>query len=125
MNVITVAKRLYNVAWKRVNDTSLQFICEVACRSQLISGCFIIVNATSGVDNSNILLLNSSTVVKGSIEAIEPRLVTISFNNVDPNLEYGYFAYALEAAAIIRSSEIKGSIQPLNCKAYLKYHLIT
>ena len=44
--MITVARQLYSIG-KGVMDTSLQFICKVACRSQLIDGCSITLNVTN------------------------------------------------------------------------------
>ena len=113
--MITVAQQLYNVAWRRANDTSLQFICEVACRSQLINGCSVTLDASThtGLRNDKITLLSSSTDISGDIEAIAPRLVTIHFNNINPNLRYEYSAYALEAGATVYASKIGGLIQPL------------
>lgn len=118
--MIIVARLLYGVSWVRVGHTSLRFICKVACRSTIINGCSITLNATSGVHHY--VLHNNSTDVQGSIEAIEARLVTVNFNTVNPNLEYRYSAYALEAGVAIPSSEVSGPIPALNCEI-LKYQL--
>ena len=111
--MITVARRLYSVHWKRVGHTSLQFICNLACRSNNTNGCSITLTATSGAHN---VLRNSSNNVQGGIEAIEARLVTVNFNSVNPNLKYKYSAYALEVGFAIPSSEVSGTIPALDCE---------
>lgn len=113
-HMITVARQLYSVSWKRVGPTSLQFICKVACRSNIINGCSITLIHTSEI--RHIVLQSSSTDVQGSVEAIEARIVTVNFNNINPNLEYRYSAFPLEAGVAIRSSDVSGPISPLNCK---------
>ena len=70
---------LYNVTWTRVNDATLEFTCEMACRTP-ITGCNINLDSSDGSNKGS----SSSNIVNGSNEAINSRFVTVVVNDVDP-----------------------------------------
>ena len=72
-----------------MDNRTLEFTCEVACRTPAITGCNVDLMDTS--DNV-IKLGNISTIVIGSVEAISSRFVVVLVNDVDPTVEYLYFA---------------------------------
>ena len=80
---------IYNVTWRRVDITTLEFTCELACRTPAITGCNVNLIDTS--DNRE-RLFNFSTIVSGTDEAIRSRFVTVIVNNVNPTAEYSYTA---------------------------------
>ena len=101
---------LHNVTWRRINnDNTLEFTCEVACRTPLISGCAVVLrNPPGGTE--------ISTFVTGMIEAIAPRHVTVVIDNVDPMISYFYSASALVIVnrTSISSPLIRGIIPALS-----------
>ena len=80
---------IYNATWTRVNDTTLEFICEVACRTPAISGCNI--NLEDNSDSSN-TLSGTSFNVNRSDEDISSRFVTVLLTDVDPTVEWTFTA---------------------------------
>ena len=84
---VIVGTPLYNVTWTRVNNTTIEFTCEVACRTP-ITGCNINLGSSDGSNKG----FGSSNNVNGSAEAISSRFVIIVVNNVDPTAECTYIA---------------------------------
>ena len=80
---------IHNVTWRRVDITTLEFTCELACRTPAITGCNVDLIDTS--DNRE-RLFNFCTIVSGTDEAISSRFVTVIVNNVNPTAEYSYTA---------------------------------
>ena len=80
---------IYNATWTRVNNTILEFTCEVACRTPAISGCTI--NLEDNSDSSN-TLSGTSFNVNGLDEDISSRFVTILVTDVDPTIEWTFTA---------------------------------
>ena len=78
---------LYNVTWTRVNNTTIEFTCEVACRTP-ITGCNINLEGSDGSNKG----FGSSNNVNGSAEAISSRFVIVVVNDADPTAEYTYIA---------------------------------
>ena len=72
-----------------MNDTKLEFTCEVACRTPAISGCTI--NLEDNSDGSN-TLSGTSFNVNGSDEDISSRFATVLVTNVDPTVEWTFTA---------------------------------
>ena len=85
----SVTDPIYNATWTRVNDTTLEFICEVACRTPAISGCT--VGLFDNSDSSN-TISGTSFNVNGSDEDISSRFVTILVTDVDPTVEWTFTA---------------------------------
>ena len=105
---------LYDVTWRRINnDNTLEFTCEVACRTPSISGCAVILSNPPGGAETSLL-------VTGMIEAIAPLHVTVVIDNVDPMISYFYTASALVIVnrTIISSIHIRRII-PALCKKTL------
>ena len=71
-----------------MNDTTIEFTCEVACRTPII-GCNINLESSDGSSNKGLV---SSNIVNGSAEAIGSRFVTVVVNNIDPTAECTYTA---------------------------------
>ena len=86
-NLAIVDTPLYNVTWTRVNNTTLEFTCEVACRTP-ITGCTINLDSSDGYNKG----FGSLNIVNGSAEAICSRLVIVVVNDVDPTAECTYIA---------------------------------
>ena len=80
---------IYNATWTRVNNTTLEFTCEVACRTPAISQCNI--NLEDNSDSSN-TLSGTSFNVNGSVEDISSRFVTVLVTDVDPTVEWTFTA---------------------------------
>ena len=78
---------LYNVTWTRVDNTTVEFTCEVACRTP-ITGCNINLDGSDGVNKGS----DSSNIINGSANAISSRFVTLVINDIDPNEECTYTA---------------------------------
>ena len=76
---------MYNFTWTRINNTTLQFTCEVACRTPVITGCIIRL-----VDNNNEneTLSNMSSIVNGTNETFSSHFVIVLVTGVDPTAEY-------------------------------------
>ena len=119
------AEHLYDVTWRRINNNnSLEFTCEVACRTSRISGCSVVLSNPPGGSGTSI-------VVNGSIEDIRPRFVTAVINNVDPMRSYMYSASAL---VIVNKTSISSKlirriipaliISPTTCKSMNVMHCI-
>ena len=72
-----------------MNDTTLQFACEVACRTPAITGCTVRFENYS--DSSN-TLSGRSFNVNGSDEDISSRFVTVLVTDVDPTVEWTFTA---------------------------------
>ena len=100
---------IYNITWTRVDDTTLEFICELACRTPNISGCSIIL-----VNNSSSKGFGTSNIVNGSAEAISSRLTTVVVNDVDPTADCTYIAtpVAIVDGLSISFNSITGIIPP-------------
>ena len=112
---IVAIKRLYDVTWKRINNT-LEFTCEIACRTPLISGCAVIL--------SNGLKGGQSLNMTGMIEAIAPHYVTVVINNVDPLLSYTFSAsvVVIMNTTLIYSTLVRGIVPA--CKLYHSYAVL-
>ena len=85
----SVTDPIYNATWTRVNDTTLEFTCEVACRTPAINQCN--VNLEDNSDNTN-TLSGTSFNVNGSDEDISSRFVTVLVTDVDPTVEWAFTA---------------------------------
>ena len=70
-----------------MNNTTLEFTCEVACRTPII-GCNINLEGSDGSNKG----FGSSNIVNGSDEAISSRFITVVVNDVDPTAECTYIA---------------------------------
>ena len=93
---------MYGVTWRRVNNRTLEFTCELACRTPAIVGCSVdLVNR----DTNQIILLYS-TVLSGTDEAIGSRNVIILVNGINPTAGYNYVAAP--------HARINGTLIPLN-----------
>ena len=94
-----------------MNNRTLEFTCEVACRTPAITGCNINLNDGSGDFSLN----NMSTDVIGADEAISSRFLVIVVNDVDPTVEYSYVAtpQAIENGVILTVDPIRGVIPAL------------
>ncbi|XP_065908575.1 uncharacterized protein [Dysidea avara] len=103
---LPVVQLLYNVVWKRVNSTSIQFTCEVACRTEIIVGCA--VTLTSGQE----MVFGNSLNVEGSLTAFQPRSVTVNVHNINSDLQYSYSASALIEESAISPNLLKGFVPP-------------
>ena len=98
---------LYNVTWTRVNDTTLNFTCEVACRTA-ISGCS--VRLIDNSDNS-ISISDTSFTVIGMNDTFNSRHVNILLNDVNPTADYTFTAVALAiTVGTISLDRITGNI---------------
>ena len=97
---------IYNATWRRIDNTTLEFTCELACRTPAITGCNI--NLSGGSKP----IANFSRVVSGTDEAISSRFVTVIVNNVDPTVEYSYTAIpqAIQDREIVSLNGIQGII---------------
>jgi len=82
---VIVYQYLYNVAWRRINLTTLEFTYELACRTPSIVGCSILLDGGSG----GIEYLSNITEINA---AIASHNVTIITTNLDPMLPYSYSA---------------------------------
>jgi len=104
-------QHLYNVTWKRINITALEFTCEVACRTSSIDGCTVLLD---GGDSG----IGYSSNITGMIEAITPRYVTVVISNLDPMLSYSYSATVLVVInmTIIHTYDRRGKIPAAICK---------
>ena len=80
----TATHLIHNVTWRRVNNTTLEFTCEVACRTPFIVGC-----AVNLVSNSDTISNLSSNII-GMDEAISSRFVIVLVNDVDSTAEYNF-----------------------------------
>ena len=100
---------LHNVTWRRINITTLEFTCEIACRTPLISGCFVVLRA--GGDGQ-------STAITGMAEAIAPRYVSVVITNLNLLRSYFFSASALVIvnSTIITTNRVRGRILPAACK---------
>ena len=106
---------IYHVTWRRVNNSTLEFTCELACRTPAIFGCSVnLVNT-----DSSKTLSNFSTILSGTDEAISSRFVIILVNGVDPTAEFDFVATPQASVngiitsfngirAIIPSAEVQG-----------------
>ena len=80
---------IHNVTWRRVDNRTLEFTCELTCRTPTITGCSISLRDTSNGRNT---LSSFSTILSGTDEDISSRFVTVLVNNVDPTVEYSFTA---------------------------------
>ena len=78
---------LYNVTWTRVNNTTVEFTCEVACRTP-ITGYNINLERSDGANKG----FGSSMIVNGSVDAISSRFITVVINDIDPTEDCTYTA---------------------------------
>ena len=90
-NLAIADNPLYNVTWTRVNNTTVEFTCEVACRTP-ITGCNI--NLDSSHDGAN-KGFGSSDIVNGSADAISSRFITVVINDIEPTEDCTYTANAV------------------------------
>ena len=113
---------IYSVTWRRVDNTTLEFTCELACRTPAITGCH--VNLIDTNDNRE-RLFNFSTIVSGTDEAISSRFVTVIVNNVDPTAEYSYTAtpQAIVDEVFISLNGIQGIIPAAIQGTYILFAL--
>ena len=95
-----------------MNNRTLEFTCEVACRTPAITGCNVNLNDASG---GFLTLNNMPTVVIGADKAISSRFVVILVNDVDPTVEYSYVAIpqAIENGVLLTLDAIQGMIPAL------------
>ena len=101
---------MYNVTWRRVNDTTLEFTCELACRTPVIFGCNVnLINS-----DSHKILSSFSTILSGTNDAISSHIVIILVNGIDPAAEYIYIAtpQARTNETTISFNGIEGLILP-------------
>ena len=78
---------LYNVTWIRVDNTTVEFTCEVACRTP-ITGCNINLDGGDGANKG----FGSSDIINGSANAISSRFITVVINDIDPTEDCTYIA---------------------------------
>ena len=103
-----------NVTWRRVDNTTLEFTCEVACRTPSITGCDVQLQSDSGARISNV-----STVITGENEMINSRFVTVIVNNLKPTAEYSYTTAArvIENGLLLITNNLMGTIPAaVECK---------
>jgi len=102
-------KSIYNVTWTRLNDTTLNITCEVACRSPNISGCHIhlLENNDSGKRITGI-----STTVIGMSDKFNSHYVNILVNDVNPTVDYNFTANSIATVGrtFITLDSITGNI---------------
>ena len=105
-----------------MDNRTLEFTCEVACRTPAITGCNVDLIDTS--DNM-VKTSNMSTVVIGSDEAISSRFVVVLVNDVDPTIEYLYVAIpqAIENRASLSLDGIRNLIPALIKGMYATKHV--
>ena len=65
---------LYNVTWTRVNNTTVEFTCEVACRTP-ITACNINLDGSDGANKG----FGSSDIINGSANAISSRFINCCY----------------------------------------------
>ena len=113
------ANPLYSVDWF-LSYTILAFICKLACRTSIISGCEV-----SLVQGTEIMSMQSEQPV-GSLEKQSSRNSLVIFNNISLNNSFSYRAIALLTDGGVREfgEELVGSVstEDLNCK-FTKYVL--
>ena len=78
---------LYNVTWTRVNNTTVEFTCEVACRTP-ITGCNINLESSDGANKGS----GSSDIINGSDDAVSSRFITVVINDIEPTEDCTYTA---------------------------------
>jgi len=103
-----VTRYLYDATWRRINNNTLEFTCEVACRTPSITECNVVLsNLGSGRSN----------MFTGQLEDISSRFATITvvIDNVDPMRSYMYSAGAIAIAngELISTTLIRGEIPAL------------
>ena len=87
-NLAIADNPLYNVTWTRVDNTTVEFTCEVACRTP-ITGCNINLESSDGATNKG---FGSSNNVSGSVDAISSRFITVIINDIEPTEDCAYTA---------------------------------
>ena len=93
---------MYGVTWRRVNNRTLEFTCELACRTPVIVGCSVnLVNR-----DTNKPILRYSAVSNGTDEAIGSRNVIILVNGINSTAGYNY--------VVAPHARINGTLIPLN-----------
>ena len=70
-----------------MNNITIEFTCEVACRTP-ITGCNINLESSDGSNKG----FGSSNIVNGSADVISSRFVTVVVNNTDPTADCTYTA---------------------------------
>ena len=86
-NLAIADNPLYNVTWTRVDNTTVEFTCEVACRTP-ITGCNINLDNGDRASKGS----GSSNIVSGSADAISSRFLTVVINDIDPTEDCTYTA---------------------------------
>ena len=99
---------LHSVTWRRINITALEFTCEIACKTPLISGCVVVLCGGGG----------QSTAITGMAEAIAPRYVSVVITNLNLLCSYSFSASALVIVnrTFINTNIVRGRILPAACK---------
>ena len=86
-NLAIADNPLHNVTWTRVNNTTVEFTCEVACRTP-ITGCNINLESSDGANKGS----GSSDIINGSVDAISSRFITVVINDIEPTEDCTYIA---------------------------------
>ena len=68
-----------------MNDTTLEFTCELACRTPAITGCHVHLVANNDSSNS---VFGTSYNINGSDEDFSSRFVSVLVTSVDPTIEW-------------------------------------
>ena len=100
-------KHINSVTWRRMNTTTLEFTCELSCRSRGVYGCVVVLNNHRSITGY-------SYVSYGRLQEIAPRYVTIVFNDVDPMMPHNYSVVACLTSGYSFNTILEGTI-PL-CK---------
>ena len=115
-----VTTPIHNVTWRRVDTRTLEFTCELTCRTPAITGCLISLRDTSNGRNT---LSSFSTILSGTDEDISSRFVTVLVNNVEPTAEYSFTAapQAIVDRAVVTLEVIRGIIPAAIQGMYILY----
>ena len=105
---------IYNVTWRRVDNTTLEFTCGLACRTPAITGC-----------NVNLIDTSNDRNTLFSFSAISSHFVTVIVNNVNPTAEYSYTAIpqAIVDGVFISLNGIQGIIPATIQGTYILFAL--
>ena len=91
-----------------MNKTTLEFTCELACRTPAITGCNINLNS-----DTSTTLYNFSSIVNGSDKAISSRFAVILVNGIEPTAEYNFSATPhAEKSGVLISFNSKTGVIP-------------
>ena len=106
------ANPLYSVEWLIINQTILTFICKLACRTSIISGCKV-----SLLQGTRTMSMQSEQPI-GTLEKQSGRDSIVTFTGISSNNSFSYRAIALTDGGITEfGEELVGNVsRDLNCK---------